>query len=161
MPLLKSAVFALIVPGTVVGLAPYWILRSTERAHWPEFDGLVLLGLFFILVGAGTALSSVWRFAIHGKGTPAPIDPPKFLVSGGMYRLTRNPMYVGVVSMVLGEAMTFASASLLLYALFLKLLFHAFVVLYEEPTLRRLFGSSYEEYCRQVPRWLWPRTKWG
>ena len=159
MLLLKSAVFVLIVPGTVVGLVPYWILSSTGRAHWPEPGILLILGIILFLLGAATALSSAWRFAVHGKGTPAPIDPPKFLVSGGTYRFTRNPMYVGIVSMVLGEAMAFTSTWLLVYALFLFSLFHSFVILYEEPTLRRQFGSSYEEFCTHVPRWFWLRTK--
>lgn len=159
MPLLKSAVFALLVPGTVVGLVPYWILRATGHARWPEMGVLAFLGLTIFLLGAATALSSVWRFAVHGKGTPAPIDPPKFLVSGGTYRITRNPMYVGVVSMVLGEAAVFTSAWLLVYGLLLFCLFHSFVVLYEEPTLRRQFGSSYEDFCKRAPRWLWPRPR--
>jgi protein-S-isoprenylcysteine O-methyltransferase Ste14 len=159
MLLLKSAVFALIVPGTVVGLVPYCILSSTGHARWPELRVQLFLGLIVFLLGAATALSSVLRFATHGKGTPAPIDPPKYLVEGGTYRFTRNPMYVGVVSMVLGEALAFASGWLLLYGLLLFCLFHSFVVLYEEPTLRRLFGASYEDFCKQVPRWFWPRVK--
>ncbi|MCC6486684.1 MAG: phosphatidylethanolamine N-methyltransferase family protein [Candidatus Hydrogenedentes bacterium] len=159
MLLLKSAVFALIVPGTVAGLVPYWILRATGHAHWPETGVRAFFGLGIFLLGAVTASSSVWRFAVDGKGTPAPIDPPKFLVSCGTYRITRNPMYVGVVSMVLGEAAVFTSAWLLVYGLFLFCLFHAFVVLYEEPTLRRQFGPSYEDFCRSVPRWFWPGTR--
>ena len=93
-----------------------------------------------------------------GRGTPAPIDPPKELVARGLYRYVRNPMYVGVMSILVGEALIFASRTLVWYAVTVFIGFNLFVLLYEEPTLRHKFGAAYERYCAAVPRWL-PRLR--
>jgi len=114
--------------------------------------------LVFILIGASIYLRCAWDFAFAGRGTPAPIDPPKELVVRGLYRYVRNPMYVGVLSVVVGQAIWFEARGLFAYAALCFLLFFAFVVLYEEPALRRKFGESYERYCNEVPRWI-PRLK--
>lgn len=98
-------------------------------------------------------LRCVWDFFAVGKGTLAPVDPPKRLVVQGLYRLTRNPMYNGVLALLSGEAWFFASVALVVYTLFILVLFHLFVVLYEEPTLASRFGESYQAYRRAVPRW--------
>jgi protein-S-isoprenylcysteine O-methyltransferase Ste14 len=102
------------------------------------------------------------RFLLHfvgeGQGTPAPIAPTKHLVVGGPFRRVRNPGYIGVLSMVLGQGLFFGSAPVVAYAALLAVGFHLFVVLYEEPTLRRQFGEEYEAYCRRVPRWV-PRLR--
>ena len=95
-----------------------------------------------------------WDFAFAGKGTPAPIDPPKDLVVRGLYKHIRNPMYVGVLSMVLGQAFWFETATLFIYAGVGFLMFNAFVFFYEEPALTRKFGPAYGRYCDAVPRWL-------
>ncbi len=97
-----------------------------------------------------------WDFAAKGLGTPAPIDAPRVLVGKGLYRFTRNPMYVGVSSMIAGQAVYYGSSSILVHLLAVALAFHAFVRCYEEPTLRRLFGEPYDDYCRRMPRWLFP-----
>jgi protein-S-isoprenylcysteine O-methyltransferase Ste14 len=99
-----------------------------------------------------------WGFAVRGKGTPLPIDPPKKLLVEGPYSVVRNPMYWGVVSVMLGEAAVFHSVDLaeLAGAFFLGV--NVFVLLVEEPSLKKKFGAEYEEYCRRVPRWL-PRFK--
>jgi protein-S-isoprenylcysteine O-methyltransferase Ste14 len=100
-----------------------------------------------------------WDFTFAGRGTPAPIDPPKELVVQGLYRYVRNPMYVGILSILLGEALLFASWSLFGYAAVVFILFFLFVVLYEEPILMRKFGESYLQYCKNVPRWIPWRTR--
>ena len=121
-------------------------------------DWWALSGLVAITLGGMAVLMCDWDFAASGKGTPAPIDPPRTLVRRGLYRAVRNPMYVGVVTVLLGESLVFNSVCLLVYAIGLWLAFHLFVVLYEEPTLRRTFGMEYQNYCATVPRWI-PRLR--
>ena len=154
MLLLKNVVFTVLVPGTVAVFVPYRILSSSGRLQLHEIGALRLLGLTPVLFGGAVYLSCVWGFARIGQGTPAPIDPPKKLVVSGPYRFTRNPMYVAVFCVILGEAVFFASSWLLAYGLLILATFYTFVVFYEEPTLRRQFGSSYNNYCTRVPRWL-------
>jgi protein-S-isoprenylcysteine O-methyltransferase Ste14 len=105
-------------------------------------------------MGAVTYLLCAWDFTFTGMGTPAPIDPPKELVVKGLYCYVRNPMYMGITFILLGEGFLFESAVLFLYAGFLLVCAHLFIVYYEEPTLRRLFGTSYESYCNSVSRWI-------
>jgi protein-S-isoprenylcysteine O-methyltransferase Ste14 len=105
-------------------------------------------------IGAAVLLHCIWGFAAVGRGTLSPVDPPKKLVVKGLYRYDRNPMYVGVVTILLGEALLLESLALLEYALVGFAAFNLFVILYEEPTLRHQFGESYEHYCRHVGRWL-------
>jgi protein-S-isoprenylcysteine O-methyltransferase Ste14 len=105
-------------------------------------------------VGAGVLFRCIWDFAVAGRGTLAPVDPPRHLVVRGLYRYVRNPMYVGVVTILLGEALLFRSLALLCYAGIFLFVVHLFIVVYEEPALRRQFGESYENYCRRVHRWL-------
>jgi protein-S-isoprenylcysteine O-methyltransferase Ste14 len=99
-------------------------------------------------------LWSFWNFLAQGRGTPAPIDPPRELVAVGFYRYTRNPMYVGVLSVIIGHFLWFGFWYLLIYAAFIFLAFNTFVAFYEEPTLRKKFGAAYEDYCKRVPRWF-------
>jgi protein-S-isoprenylcysteine O-methyltransferase Ste14 len=105
------------------------------------------------VLGVSVLLRCVWDFFAAGGGTLAPFDPPKLLVVRGLYRFTRNPMYNGVVAVLLGEAWLFRSTSLLQYALFVFVLFHLMVVIYEEPVLEAQFGESYRAYRATVPRW--------
>jgi protein-S-isoprenylcysteine O-methyltransferase Ste14 len=110
-----------------------------------------------MVIGAAGALVVLWcifTFASIGRGTPAPFDPPRQLVIRGPYRFVRNPMYIGAGLALSGAALFYESLSLLGYTSTFFLLCHLFVVLYEEPTLRRTFGREYEAYCRQVQRWL-------
>jgi protein-S-isoprenylcysteine O-methyltransferase Ste14 len=147
----KTLLFTVLVPGAVTVLIPYYLLPAGTRA---EFSGWRFLGPPLIVLGAAGYFWCAWNFAWRGLGTPAPIDPPRILVARGPYRFVRNPMYVSVLTVVVGEAVLFASLSILIAAAIGWLFFHTFVVLYEEPTLRSKFGSSYEGYCRQVPRWV-------
>ena len=124
-------------------------------------SGVNWLAIVPCVLGAAILLQCGWDFATVGQGTPAPIDPPKSVVVSGLYRFVRNPMYIGVELVILGEALLWSSARLLGYALLLGLGFHLFVVFYEEPTLRKKFGPSYQEYCQAVPRWLPRLTPWS
>jgi protein-S-isoprenylcysteine O-methyltransferase Ste14 len=116
------------------------------------------LGLIPMVLGALIYLWCAWDFTFAGKGTPAPIDPPKELVVRGLYRYVRNPMYVGVGSVLIGEALLFQLLALLVYVGAVLLMFHLFVVLYEEPALTRKFGDSYRRFRETVPRWI-PRVR--
>ncbi len=156
-----SALFLVIAPGAVVGLVPWWL------SHWtfhPPFLGTSLTraaGAALVLVGAAGLLESFLRFALKGVGTPAPVFPTERLVVTGLYRWVRNPMYVAVVAMILGQALLFASPPLLIYAAGVWLATHVFIVAYEEPTLRRTFPADYAAYAAAVPRWLPRLTPWN
>ncbi len=156
MVYLKSLLFLILVPGSVAGLAPYLLLRDRAGSAMVLPEPLQWLGLGLLGLGAAGLLWCFWDFAAHGKGTPAPIDAPRKLVVRGLYRLVRNPMYVSVLLILLGEVLRFEAPRLLGYAAILWLALHLFVVLYEEPNLRRRFGEDYEAYRKRVPRW-WPR----
>ena len=155
-----SIVFLLLAPGTLAGLAPWWI--SGWRMQAPLFG----LGLFRILgallVAAGTIwlLDSFGRFALEGLGTPAPVLPPRHLVVTGWYRYVRNPMYVAVTGLILGQGLLFGDVRILRYGAIVWLAFHLFVFVYEEPTLRGTFGAEYQAFCDNVPRWIPRLTPW-
>ena len=154
-PLLKTAVFFLIVPGTVAGYLPYAVLlRAPEFPPLAEFGAQEWGGAALAVLGLAGLLWSGWHFATTGRGTPAPFDPPKVFVAVGLYCWVRNPMYVSVATALAGEALFFRSWLLVQYLAVCWLFFHLFVLLYEEPTLREKFGAPYEDYCRRVPRWL-------
>ncbi len=145
---IRNIVFTFVVPGTGAVLIPWWILRH-HPAEATEWAALVPIAL-------GLALYAwcVWCFAVVGRGTPGPWDAPRHLVAVGPYRWVRNPIYIGALAVILGEALLFLSMSLLTYAGEAAIVCHLFVIGYEEPTLRRRFGDSYEEYRRAVPRWI-------
>ncbi|MGH0035748.1 MAG: methyltransferase family protein [Myxococcota bacterium] len=152
--LLKNLLFTFVVPGTVGVYLPNAIV--TEYAA--PGSGRWIVGLALLALGGAIYAWCVWDFARVGRGTPAPIDAPRVLVERGLYQWVRNPMYVGVLAVVLGQAVLYASGRLAAYALAVGSLFHLFIVLYEEPKLKELFGPGYEDYCRRVGRW-WPRGK--
>ena len=154
-PILKTLLFVIFLPGSLLLLVPYLLLKGNEA--WPA-GWVNWLALGPCALGATVLLKCAWDFAVVGLGTPAPIDPPKSLVVSGLYRFVRNPMYVGVGLVLLSEALLFGSVKLLKYALVVVIAFHLFVVLYEEPTLRKKFGASYQAYCQAVPRWM-PRLR--
>jgi protein-S-isoprenylcysteine O-methyltransferase Ste14 len=149
--LVKTLIFTVLAPGTVAVLVPYLLLAP--RAEF-EIGMARFVGVVPIVLGAVGAVWCAWDFVFTGRGTPAPIDPPKVLVVKGLYRFVRNPMYVAVGLVLGGEAILFQSLRLLAYALLAWLAWHLFVVFYEEPTLRKKFGTTYEAYCRAVPRWV-------
>lgn len=157
MVLIKTIIFTFVVPGTVTILIPYWLLSSSSARppmRLGEFRYVSYLGILPILIGAAIYFWCAWDFTFAGKGTPAPIDPPKELVVRGLYRYVRNPMYVGILSILFGEALLFASWRLLEYAAVVFLLFFLVVLVYEEQVLKQKFGESYRRYCKTVPRWI-------
>jgi protein-S-isoprenylcysteine O-methyltransferase Ste14 len=149
--LLENLLFTLVIPGTVAVYLPLWL--STDRAL--SAGSTLWLGGLLVAVGVTLYAWCLWDFAILGRGTPAPIDAPKRLIVRGPYRCTRNPMYVGVLTVVFGWALVFRSAELLAYGAVVAGCFQGFVVHYEEPHLSRVFGREYESYRRRVGRWLW------
>ena len=155
-PLLGSLLFFVIAPGAVAGWVPYLLVRWRFRPPLLGVPAGRVVGGVLAAAGAAMLVECFARFAIEGRGTPAPIAPTKGLVVSGLYRYVRNPMYVAVLTIIMGQALLFGSVRLLGYAGIVWLLVHTFVVLYEEPTLRRRFGNSYDIYRADVRRW-WPR----
>jgi protein-S-isoprenylcysteine O-methyltransferase Ste14 len=153
---LGSALFLIAAPGVVAGVIPWAITgwRMENSLFW----GSRALGGVLIAAGAAVVLHAFARFAIEGLGTPAPIAPTERLVVGGIYRYVRNPMYLAVGALIVGQALLLGRISLLLYGLGFATLSLGFVHLYEEPTLRRQFGAEYEAYQHAVPRWI-PRLR--
>lgn len=154
LALVKTAVFTLVVPGSVGVLIPRWVLLDTGGSYSLPPVGWRWTGFLALIAGACFYFKCAWDFAVTGLGTPAPIDMPRNLVVKGLYRFVRNPMYVGVAWFVVGQAILFGSIPVGIYIACVWLFFHLFVLLQEEPALRRKFGAEYEEYCRRVPRWL-------
>lgn len=147
--LLKNLLFTVVVPGTVAVYLPLWIAGDRPPASGPfAWVAFVVLSL-----GGATYAWCVWDFGVFGRGTPAPIDAPRRLVVRGLYRHVRNPMYIGVLTVIVGWAVLFRAGILVLYALVVAGCFQTFVVAIEEPALRRSFGAEYEDYCTRVKRW--------
>jgi protein-S-isoprenylcysteine O-methyltransferase Ste14 len=139
----------------VAGYIPLALLRN---GHQLETSIFAYLALPFWGIGAVIVLWSFWNFLAQGRGTPAPIDPPKEMVATGFYRYVRNPMYVGVLAIIIGHFLWFGYWNLLIYAAIVFVAFHTFVTYYEEPNLKRRFGAAYEDYLEKVPRWI-PRFR--
>jgi protein-S-isoprenylcysteine O-methyltransferase Ste14 len=150
---LRSLLFLLLIPGTVVGYVPRLILRSSGSESMPKVSFASAVAGCLILAGGCVLLRCVWDFFAAGRGTLAPVDPPRRLVMRGLYRFTRNPMYNGVLAVLLGEAWLFRSTALLRYAAVMFVVFQTVVLAYEEPALASQFGDSYHAYRRAVPRW--------
>jgi protein-S-isoprenylcysteine O-methyltransferase Ste14 len=157
--LLGTLLFVALVPATAIGWVPCWITGWRVGPPLLGVTALRWLGGLLILLALPIFADFLLRF-VRARGTPAPLAPPEELVVAGGFARCRNPGYVAVVSLVAGQALLFGSAAVLLYAAALALGFHLFVVLVEEPGLRRRFGPAYEAYCREVPRWL-PRLRSG
>ena len=157
---LGSAVFLVIAPGTVAGYVPWRISRWHIQSPFLGFTAFRFLGILLMVAGIPVLLESFGRFALQGIGTPAPVFPPSHLVVKGFYRYVRNPMYVAVVSLILGQALLFGDVRTLACGVFVWLAMHLFVVLYEEPTLRKSFAAEYETFCAHVPRWLPRLNPW-
>lgn len=155
MTALGSILFFILAPGMVAGFIPLALLRTGTRI---QIGFLSYLAFPLWIVGTVILVWCFWDFLAKGKGTPAPIDPPRELVVTGLYRYVRNPMYVGVLLVIIGHFLWFGFWNLLIYAVLVFLAFNAFVIFYEEPNLRQRFGAAYEEYRKRVPRWI-PRFK--
>jgi len=154
LALIKVAVFTLLIPGTVTVWAPRYFFRNAYGAGVFENPASLAGGLLLLSMGVAGYLWCALDFAFAGRGTPLPLDPPKLLVVRGLYRYARNPMYISVLFVLFGESALFRSWTLCRYALVVWVFFHLFVLLYEESALRDKFGTSYEDYCKRVNRWL-------
>lgn len=152
-----SLLFLIVAPGTVAGYIP-WLITRWRPAGQPGGAIAAAAGLLLLAFGGAALLECFFRFAWRGIGTPAPVLPTRHLVVSGLYRHVRNPMYVAVASLILGQALLFSSLALLAYAGATWLAAHLFVLTYEEPALRRQFPAEYERYRAAVPRWL-PRLR--
>jgi protein-S-isoprenylcysteine O-methyltransferase Ste14 len=160
MLVVRTLTFAVVVPGTVAVAVPLLLVAPNLELATYELEPLAFAGIVPIVPGVAIVAWCASDFVLAGRGTPLPLDPPKALVSRGLYRVVRNPMYVGVALVLAGEALLMESLSLWLYTALVWVGFHSFVVLYEEPSLKRRFGPAYEEYREAVPRWI-PRIGEG
>ena len=150
---LKNFLFTVLLPGTVAVYLPLLIGPGRPAASGSISTVARYSSVIPLVGGACVYFWCLWDFATFGRGTPAPVDAPKRLVVRGLYHHVRNPMYVGVLLVILGWSLYFGASRLFLYGAAIGSVFHTFVVLYEEPTLRRLFGQEYVRYCSQVGRW--------
>jgi protein-S-isoprenylcysteine O-methyltransferase Ste14 len=154
-----TAVFFVVGPGLVAGLVP-WLI-SGWQVRGPVSPLAIIrmaLGGVLLVLAIVVLVRAFARFVMEGRGTPAPVAPPERLVVGGDYRFVRNPMYLAVITAVLGQAMIFGSLGLLVYAVALWAITAAFVRWYEEPVLLRRYGDEYERYRLAVRAWL-PRLR--
>ena len=156
--LIRAMVYAALFIGFVLVYLPGRFLSwsgivAPATTGFPRVAGMIL-----VAIGTVIALWCVFTFVFIGKGTPAPFDPPRKLVVRGPYRFVRNPMYIGAGMTLAGAALYYESLSIFFYTCLFFFITHLFVVLYEEPTLRRTFGEEYEEYFHRVRRWLPKRS---
>ena len=154
----SSALFFVLAPGVVAGLIPWWLSGWRVRDPLAYSAPLRIVGVILIAAGVAALTSAFVRFVVEGSGTPAPVAPTQRLVVGGLYRYVRNPMYLAIASVIVGQAFVLGQPILLAYAAALLLVQAAFVRWYEEPTLRRRYGEQYDAYRRAVPGW-WPRLR--
>ena len=150
---LRAVLFVAVVPGTVAGWLP-WRIGGAPSDVWGASQGAWRLGALLVVAGWAVLLWCAREFAVCGRGTPGPWDAPRQLVITALYRFTRNPMYVGVLTAILGQAIWLHSRPVAWYALITAIVFQLMVVLYEEPALERAFGRQYIEYRRRVRRWF-------
>ncbi|SRR6266508_4673021 len=156
--LIRALTYAALFIGFFLVFVPQRILHATGIVR-PQWMGPAqILGLELVVLGGALALWCVLTFALVGKGTPAPFDPPRKLVIAGPYRWVRNPMYIGACLVLVGSALFYQSEALAAFAAGFCVVVHAFVVLYEEPTLERTFGAQYTDYRNAVHRWF-PRWR--
>jgi protein-S-isoprenylcysteine O-methyltransferase Ste14 len=156
--LVRALIYAIVVVGVLLVYVPGRLLNASAVAGPAMIGAPQIVGMIITTTGAAVASWCILTFVFVGKGTAAPFDPPRRLVVRGPYRFVRNPMYIGAILAMLGVALFYGSLSILIYAGVIFLATHLFVMLYEEPTLRRSFGPEYEAYCRRVNRW-WPFGK--
>jgi len=156
---LRNFLWTVLLPGVVAGYVP-WRYFGLSRAHIEWSDPLDLAGLGCVASGVLLLALCIFEFARTGRGTLSPVDPPRYLVVRGAYRYVRNPMYLAVTLVLLGEAAILHSADLVAYWACFFVAANLFVIGYEEPYLRSRFGVSYDTYTQQVGRWV-PRVRSG
>lgn len=152
---IRNLFFTVVQPGIVAGLIPLWITGASINTIFDEVWQLhQYMGAMVFLVGLVIMLWCIISFAVKGRGTLSPLDPTKQLVVSGLYRYSRNPMYVGVMLILIGEAIYFQSVELWVYSLLVFIAFNIFARVVEEPRLRKDFGAEYDLYCQKVRRWI-------
>ena len=152
---LRNIFFTALQPGMVAGVFPYLILlRQSPQLFDGHFGLIQFFGIFFFVIGIAILFDCIVRFATQGRGTLSPADPTKKLVISGLYKYSRNPMYWGVMMILIGEAIFFESGNLWLYAAFIFTAFNLFILFFEEPRLRKEFGEEYDTYRKKVRRWM-------
>jgi protein-S-isoprenylcysteine O-methyltransferase Ste14 len=153
--LIRTLTYATLFIGFVLVYLPARVLAWAGISRPAEISWPQIVGIAVGILGSALALWCVGVFARVGKGTPAPFDPPRHLVIRGPYRIVRNPMYIGAAFALAGASLFFKSLSLLAFVCGFLLVCQCFILIYEEPTLRRSFGQDYLTYCQHVKRW-WP-----
>jgi protein-S-isoprenylcysteine O-methyltransferase Ste14 len=149
---LRSLLWTILMPGMVAGYIP-WAFFGLDRARW-QWSAPFLTGALVTAAGMALLAACVVEFARSGRGTLSPVDPPRHLVVRGLYRYVRNPMYLSVTAILIGEVLLVRSVPLAVYWAVWFALVNLFVMAYEEPWLRDQFGDSYAEYAASVGRWL-------
>jgi protein-S-isoprenylcysteine O-methyltransferase Ste14 len=134
-----------------------WLLTGWNADEQPA--ALKVLGVLVLIAGAALVVETTTRFALQGRGTPAPWAPPERFVERGSYRYVRSPMYLGVILLVVGQGLLLGREILFLWAAVAWLIFTSFLAFYEEPELRRRFGAGYDAYRRRVRRWIPTRPR--
>ena len=160
MAILGSVLFFVVAPSVLAGLIPWSITRWEFLPPFLDLRATRAVGILLIVAGLPGLVDSFARFALQGLGTPAPIAPTQNLVVTGLYRYVRNPMYVAVVAVILGQAILFGDWRLMTYGGLMWLAFHAFVLIHEEPVLAQKFGTKYEDFRANVPRWIRRLSPW-
>ena len=158
---LGSLLFFVVAPGTLAGYVPWLITGWRFKPAFLGLDALRFVGAAFVFLGLIAIVESFVRFVSKGFGTPAPVAPPSRLVVTGFYRWVRNPIYVGLIAIAIGDALAFGDAWMLAYAAILWLFFHGWVLAIEEPGLRVSFGDEFATFKANVPRWLPRLTPWA
>lgn len=152
---IRNMIFAILQPGVIAGVIPYLIIRNKIVEFPPQtFLTQHYTGCIVFILGFFIMTTCIISFAVKGRGTLSPADPTKKLVTSGLYRYSRNPMYVGVMLILIGEAIFFLICGLLIYLMFIFIAFNLFIILVEEKRLKRDFGNQYKAYCDSVRRWL-------
>jgi protein-S-isoprenylcysteine O-methyltransferase Ste14 len=149
---IKTVLFMLMVPGLFMGAMPIWLIQSDPAVF--SFGVFSWLAIPFWCAGAWVMIWCAWAFMVSGHGTPSPTDPPKELVVRGFYSFVRNPIYLSVISIFIGYIFWHPSRAILLCLPIAAVSSHLFVICYEEPHLHKIFGDTYVQYCRSVPRWI-------
>jgi protein-S-isoprenylcysteine O-methyltransferase Ste14 len=157
---LGSVLFFFVAPCVAGGLIPWWFTRWHFKAPFFGFELFRMIGAGLIVIGLPGVIDSFVRFTLQGLGTPAPVAPPEKLVVTGLYRHVRNPMYVGVLAVILGQALLFGEWRLIVYGALLWLALHVIVVAYEEPRLEKTFQAQYRVFRTGVPRWIPRLAPW-
>jgi len=152
--LARALVYATLFVAFGLVFIPTQILARAGIAGPASIGALELAGFGLVLAGGALVLASILTFVFVGKGTAAPFDPPRRLVTSGPFRSVRNPIYIGALVGLGGATLYYRSVGLATYGLVLALGFHLIVRVYEEPVLRRSFGAEYDDYCSRVPRWI-------